>query len=756
MPEQKREDDSDDLVAASESITPAVSATRPPDSGSPRLAPEHERLWEQYLEELRRDQDWDHDFVPSPYSPGRALRAFVERAGAAAAPTLLGAVSSEDESMTYWACVGLGWLGPRAGAAAAAALEARVWRTRGKAEPYWPAAVALEAVDPPRSRAAGAQRNPTLLKHLLRFHLERGIEAACEFIEWIIDHEDAATIEAMLRQWELRDAAVERCPSRLAERLRQLVQSHAADGVGAAAANLLAEARVVEPASKLIEVLARSGSVNTGAVERLAAHPDSEQLLNPILAQGNVHLLSELLLRRRCAGWQTDAWLTRALLREKLERPDRRWPTEQHEVHEAALCVAELRDMKLLDGLVKAVTPENDGYAWNALVRALRAFGLPALEALRRELAACPPGERRKRLEWMLARVEPPKPSMRELLDRADEIFLGGRIEPTVWGAFRAYGDVLLAWPSAHAAFQLAWIDRAFGAEVVPERVSWIRGLGFFEEELLAELARPLDRPLEGYRFEWDGGELQKHDPVRAARAAEAGLPSLAAHWSREVRYENAALAYMERVWQAVVPRLIAISDCEICRGLDEKETSFTKIGREEEATTLPPEANRLLGHEVRRCPICGTFYNYRTYYEFLIGGSEDEEKLTRLTPTQAKGLLTVGDYEALLRWMPGNLTHPEAKTRHYAAKCMVSHHLERGENASVIPFLTHSDPDIVLGALVYLWGKVDSGENMAELWEMRDVFGGLVSSPIELVANYARSIGIRLTRYARRAGLID
>jgi hypothetical protein len=725
------------------------------------LRPEHASLWDYFLEELRAHEDWDHDFIASPHHPEAALRAFVDAAGAAAAPTLIGALSGKDDPWNYWACVGLEWLGPLAGAAAATALEARVWTTPEKKEPYWPAAVALEAVDAARARAAGVQREPLVLGHLVRFHLARGIEAACEFIEWVIEQEDATTIEALLGNWELRAATVERCPPRLAARLRQLGQTHPGAGVRAAATNLLAEAQVVEPAAGLIETLARGNRIGTGAVERLAAHPDSDKLLDPILALRNLYFLSELLRRRRSAGWPTDPWPCRELLREKLERPTREWRYEQHDVHNAALCVAELRDLELLDSLVKAVVPENCGYAWEPLVRAFRVLGEPAHEALRREHSECPPGERRTRLEWMLARVEQAKPKAQKLLDGADEIFLRGRIEPTIWGAFRAYGEVLLACPSAHAAFQLAWIDRAFGSEVVPERVRWIRLLGFHDEELLAELATPVVRPLNGYRFEWDGGETQKHDPERAARAAEAGLPSLAAYWSREERYERAALEHLDRVWGAIAPRLMPISDCEICRRLDEEETSFVKRGREDEATHLPPEAARLLPlvegqASIRRCPICRTVYNYQTCYEFLIGGSEDEEKLRRLTPDQARGHLTESEYEALIRWMPGNLRHPDAVTRRYAAKCLVSHHLARNEIAALRPYLADADTDVVSGALYFLWSVVYGDEKRAELWELRDVFGELGGSADERVAGYARSIMANLDRYARRAGLIE
>jgi hypothetical protein len=110
---------------------------------------------------------------------------------------------------------------------------------------------------------------------------------------------------------------------------------------------------------------------------------------------------------------------------------------------------------------------------------------------------------------------------------------------------------VLLREPSAHAAFQLAWIDRAFGSPVPPARVGWIRSLGFADEAFLAELGRPVERPLHGYRFEWDAGEYRK-DESRAQRAAAAGLPSLAARWRRDDRGDaEDAREHLDRVRNA-------------------------------------------------------------------------------------------------------------------------------------------------------------------------------------------------------------
>jgi hypothetical protein len=109
------------------------------------------------------------------------------------------------------------------------------------------------------------------------------------------------------------------------------------------------------------------------------------------------------------------------------------------------------------------------------------------------------------------------------------------------------------------------------------------------------------------------------------------------------------------------------LSNCTICSALGEYAYAFQKGGRELEATYLPSVAvelelvkdlssarlelpglpvplpsSRL--RQIRRCPLCGTRYLFETDYEFLAGGSEDEQKLTRLTSAQAEEFLRSGD----------------------------------------------------------------------------------------------------------------
>ena len=83
---------------------------------------------------------------------------------------------------------------------------------------------------------------------------------------------------------------------------------------------------------------------------------------------------------------------------------------------------------------------------------------------------------------------------------------------------------------------------------------------------------------------------------------------------------------------------------CSICSSLKDGEDNFFN-------SSLPRAAYKLIlvhdmtrngsrKKEVKQCPECKTYYFYRTDYEFLAGGSEDEEYLTRLSDEEAQGYL--------------------------------------------------------------------------------------------------------------------
>jgi hypothetical protein len=296
------------------------------------------------------------------------------------------------------------------------------------------------------------------------------------------------------------------------------------------AAFILSQVPTGSPAEALIEAMATACSVT--AVERVAWHPDSLVLVTLLVRQEIVGTLRELLERRRCSGLVTPIEPARALIEKKLRFPQRAWGSELHQVCMAAGCALQLGDPALIPALVDAVVPENgDNLAWGALVDALRFFGAEA----RAQLEARP---RTKQLDWMLEAVR------RAPLDLgwADGDFVKGSIDHSTSCAFTVYSGALRAGPSARAAFQLAWIDRAFGVPITEARANWIRSLGCGDEVLLGELATPVV-PLEGFRFMW-----RKCEAADAPKVAAAGLPGLAFTGSGDPAHTVAAKAHVARV----------------------------------------------------------------------------------------------------------------------------------------------------------------------------------------------------------------
>lgn len=90
---------------------------------------------------------------------------------------------------------------------------------------------------------------------------------------------------------------------------------------------------------------------------------------------------------------------------------------------------------------------------------------------------------------------------------------------------------------------------------------------------------------------------------------------------------------------------------CRSCSSLADQEYARQKFGWEENDTHLPAAAGLLetvkdLGSSgsrtrlLQRCPECGTYYLYRTDYDYLVNGTEDEQYLSRLTESQAESCL--------------------------------------------------------------------------------------------------------------------
>jgi hypothetical protein len=206
----------------------------------------------------------------------------------------------------------------------------------------------------------------------------------------------------------------------------------------------------------------------------------------------------------------------------------------------------------------------------------------------------------------------------------------------------------------------------------------------------------------------------------------------------------------------------IPIADCEICSALGEVETSFTKYGWDDMDRPLPPAAARLEffkaldaydaeRHHIKRCPMCGIFYEYHLTYDYYVNGSEDEEELVRLTPAQAGDMIDEATYEFLMQQARAGLTDAQSLTRRYAAKCMVSHHLERGEMPIAEEYLAHPDPDVVKGALFFLRKLANDGNRLPEIASVKTTVEALVQHTDSDIGGGAQSVLRCIEVYEKR-----
>ena len=90
---------------------------------------------------------------------------------------------------------------------------------------------------------------------------------------------------------------------------------------------------------------------------------------------------------------------------------------------------------------------------------------------------------------------------------------------------------------------------------------------------------------------------------------------------------------------------------CGTCGELGDYHYALQKHGREDEDTFLPAAAGRLRSvceidpdkrpnQTVEQCPDCGAWFLYKSSYEYLATGSEDEQTLSRLSAEQARALI--------------------------------------------------------------------------------------------------------------------
>ena len=88
-------------------------------------------------------------------------------------------------------------------------------------------------------------------------------------------------------------------------------------------------------------------------------------------------------------------------------------------------------------------------------------------------------------------------------------------------------------------------------------------------------------------------------------------------------------------------------TQCDVCSSLSESEYGYSKYGWPDHDVDLPDAAGSLVmvkdlkplserKLQLWRCPGCGAWFLYRTDYEYLTNGTEDEQFLTRLSEEEA------------------------------------------------------------------------------------------------------------------------
>ena len=134
---------------------------------------------------------------------------------------------------------------------------------------------------------------------------------------------------------------------------------------------------------------------------------------------------------------------------------------------------------------------------------------------------------------------------------------------------------------------------------------------------------------------------------------------------------------------------------CQTCGKLDDLETSFYKYGAADQDVPLPPEAAKLqaLGdvragyeeekHHLKRCPACGALYRYDCYYDYYVNGSEDEEILYRLTPTEARDRITADEYGRVMASLKDQASSDDRRIAGYALRALLLEALISGDTAA-------------------------------------------------------------------------
>jgi hypothetical protein len=467
---------------------------------------------------------FDGEMAPDAHKLHQAVRALA----AADAVPYLTTVLDDNLPGKKWAVHALGMLGPAAKAAAAALERAGEW-------------VALFRVDEARAREksvhlrkdASSDPSGNSVRAVIAEDISsRGAwEARAHFAELLASDDSEILLFALDAHRRdasrLRSLASTEPASVPVAEVRALL-SHGNDEVVVAAMRVLADLHLPFDAQPVLDVCA-GRNLYLACAKWVGGLRDSEILID----HASPGELYELVRRRRCAGLPVDMERIRPRVLAMLAPTGGTSSSREADLQHAAQIILELRDATCADALVEVIGPTDDGaeVRFDDVTETFAALGDAGDAALARGRARYS-GERADRIAWAIDAIHKLRTRVSgATLALADKYFADGVLEDASQqkSAYAMYALVLAREPrNAHAAFQLAWIDRGFGTPITKERIAWLRELGVVGP-LLDELARRPTSILHGARS--SHRHVRQPDPTRALQADQAGLYSVAAHY---------------------------------------------------------------------------------------------------------------------------------------------------------------------------------------------------------------------------------
>jgi hypothetical protein len=187
----------------------------------------------------------------------------------------------------------------------------------------------------------------------------------------------------------------------------------------------------------------------------------------------------------------------------------------------------------------------------------------------------------------------------------------------------------------------------------------------------------------------------------------------------------------------------IPISKCRICKHLGEEEYGFQKYGWPDDDVFLKGTISELKdvskSKGFKSCPECGTFYSYREQHEYLVEGSEEEQILIRISPTEAKEYFSKSDYERRISMFEKELTARSKKLREHAAKSLAYYYLfDSKEPKKAKAILASSDPVVQTGAFNYFYTLSEYYDSGKTLKPLRPLIKELIKSSDKKTAQWA------------------